>query len=146
MALDQLKWALQALAIPAVDQARLFPEWVVVADELALDIDRWESTIHANYGEELSQPQAERLLAVARKLDSMSRDGADFDADLRGVEALSSSSRWAVVRLLAPMHLRYPDGPWSVPQSVQVNAARRSFDEAVNLPLQPRAARRVPTE
>ena len=94
----QLKWA---LAIPATEQKQLFPNWVAIPDELALDFDHWESVVRGNYGEELSKDQADRLAEVGRKLSSMSRTGADFEPELWAESALSSSQHWVDVRLLA---------------------------------------------
>jgi hypothetical protein len=39
--LDQLRWALQALAAPAERQIELFPSFVCIPDELVLDFDQW---------------------------------------------------------------------------------------------------------
>jgi hypothetical protein len=97
----ELKWALQALAIPATEQKQLFPNWVAIPDELALDFDHWESVVRGNYGAELSKDQADRLAEVGRKLSSMSRTGADFEPELWAESALSSSQHWVDVRLLA---------------------------------------------
>lgn len=97
----QLKWTLQALAIPASDQKELFPNWVATPDELALDFDHWESVVRGNYGEELSKDQADRLAEVSRKLSSMSRTGSDFEPELWEESALRSSQHWMDVRLLA---------------------------------------------
>jgi hypothetical protein len=97
----ELKRALQALAIPATEQKQLFPNWVAIPEELALDFDHWESVVRGNYGEELSKDQGDRLAEVARKLSSMSRTGADFEPGLWAESALSSSEHWEDVRLLA---------------------------------------------
>jgi hypothetical protein len=97
----ELKWALQALAIPATEQKQLFPDWVAIPEELALDLDHSESVVGANYGEELSKDQGDRLGGVVRKLNSMSRTGADFEPELWVESALSTSQHWEDVRLLA---------------------------------------------
>jgi hypothetical protein len=97
----QLKWSLQALAMPASTQLKLFPEFVVKADELALDFDSAWSAVRTNYEDELSPAQAAAIDAVERKLERMSRDGAEFDVDLWTESALSSSGQWEDVRSLA---------------------------------------------
>jgi hypothetical protein len=46
-ALDQLKWSLQALALPFDAQRTLFPSFACTADKLALDFDHWcETAMH----------------------------------------------------------------------------------------------------
>src|SRR5690349_11816931 len=99
--LTQLKWALQALAIPAPDQRRLFPELVSVPDELALDFDNWQSVVLGNYAGELSTEQASSLAEIGRTLARMSRIGADFKRELWTDVALGSSQQWADLRRLA---------------------------------------------
>ncbi|WP_437731634.1 hypothetical protein [Sorangium sp. So ce1335] len=37
--MTRLKWSIQALAAPAFEQIRLFPRFVCVADELAIDVE-----------------------------------------------------------------------------------------------------------
>ena len=39
--LEQLKWSLQALALPADSQLQQFPDFVVITDELMLEFDNW---------------------------------------------------------------------------------------------------------
>lgn len=96
-----MRWALQALAIPAQNQVRLFPDWVEKADELALDLDHWVLVVCGNYAEDLSQEQLVRLADVNKRLNAMSRLGAEFEEELWTEEALSSSPHWAHVRQLA---------------------------------------------
>lgn len=97
----QLKWALQALAIPAEAQLRLFPDWVVKADELALDFDHWALVIRSNYAEELTHQQSARLADVDRSLGEMPRGGAGAGVDLWSDDALRSSPHWVQVRQCA---------------------------------------------
>jgi hypothetical protein len=97
----QLRWALQALAIPAQEQVRLFPDWVAKVDELALDLEHWSKVVCANYAQELSQEQSARLADVNQKLGAMSRGGAEFEPELWTEEALSSSPHWTHARQLA---------------------------------------------
>jgi hypothetical protein len=99
----QLKWALQALAIPAPDQRRLFPDFVVVADELALDFDHWQLVVLDNYDGELSTEQTSSLAEIDRTLGQMSGSGAD---ELWTELALSSSQHWADLRRLAGAALK----------------------------------------
>jgi hypothetical protein len=101
MAFLQLKLALQALAQPAEIQATLFPDWVAVPDELALDFDNcYHATI---LRDQLTDAQRLRLAAVDRLLGSMS-DGNS--SETWGRAALVSSSQWRTVRELAIEALR----------------------------------------
>jgi hypothetical protein len=97
----QLKWTLQALAQAGSVQPTLFPEQTPNADDLAFSFDHWTSIVRQNYGPELSPDQGAALDAIATKLATMSRDGAEFDADLWTEAALATSEHWADVRRLA---------------------------------------------
>jgi hypothetical protein len=111
----ELKWALQALAAPALEQCGLFPEWVVKANELALDFDHWASVMIGNYERELTEAQATGLKDIDRKLNAMTRSGADFDEGLWDDPALHSSPHWAEVRVLAARTLAAFDWPVESP-------------------------------
>jgi hypothetical protein len=97
----QLRRSLQALAAPPSGQLALFPDHAAKADELALHFDHWSSVIRGQYDLELSNDQRDALSAVDAKLATMSRDGAEFDADIWTDEALRNSEHWAAVRDLA---------------------------------------------
>jgi hypothetical protein len=97
----QLKWSVQALALRAPEQLVLFPDFVATADELALELDHWATLVLEKYPDELSDPQPETLRALHQKLETMSRDGAEFDADLWSEAAISSNVHWQEVRALA---------------------------------------------
>jgi hypothetical protein len=101
VAFKRLESTLRALAMSASDQLSLFPENVVTADELARHFDHAWSALRASYEHELSTPQVAALTAIERKLEAMSRDGADFDLELWTDSALRSSDQWAAVRTLA---------------------------------------------
>ena len=111
----QLKWSLQALAAAGSDQLALFPDFVVKADELALDFDHWADVVRTNYETELTRPQAESLDAINRKLSTMSRDGVEFDVELWTEAALCSSEHWAGVRRLAASALEAFEWPVELP-------------------------------
>jgi hypothetical protein len=97
----QLRRSLQALAISGSGQRALFPDFVVKADELALDFDHWFAAIRSNYASDLTRLQADALAMIDQKLTTISRDGAEFDVELWTDEALNSSEHWADVRRLA---------------------------------------------
>jgi len=113
----ELKWSLQALAIAASDQLKLFPEFVVKADEMALAFDHWASLVRSSYESELSRSQSDSLAAIAQKLATMSRDGAEFDLELWTDSAPSSSAHWDDVRMLATSALEAFDWPAESPPS-----------------------------
>jgi hypothetical protein len=112
----QLRWSLQALAGAGSVQRTLFPDHAVSADELALDFDHWASFIRDSYEHELSEPQAESLAAIERKLTTMSRDGAEFDLELWTDEGLRTSEHWTEIRSLATLSL--DAFGWPVDQSI----------------------------
>lgn len=97
----QLRRSLQALAISGSGQRALFPDFVVKADELALDFDHWFAVVRSNYAGDLTQAQVDALAMIDRKLAIISRDGAEFDVELWTDEALTSSEHWADMRRLA---------------------------------------------
>ncbi len=97
----QLKWSLQRLATAASDQRPLFAEDVLSVDQLASDFDQRASVVRSAYEHDLSRSQVDALEAVDRKLATISRDGAEFDADLWTEAALTTSEHWAHVRSLA---------------------------------------------
>src|SRR5918996_1329516 len=97
----QLKWSLQSLAMSGGEQPLLFPDYAPKPDDLAFEFDRCSSTVRDTYGADLTTAQLDALSAIHTKLATMSRDGADFDADLWTEAALASSEQWADVRVLA---------------------------------------------
>lgn len=97
----QLKWSVQALALRAPEQLVLFPDFVATADELALELDHWATLVLEKYRDGLSEPQADTLKALHEKLETMWRDGAEFDADLWTETAMGSNVHWQEVRGLA---------------------------------------------
>lgn len=97
----QLAASLQALAAAGSGQPVLFPEWAPTASELAMHFEHWLSAIREHETIELSAGEATALAALERKLQTMSRDGAEFDADLWTDAAVAESPHWEEVRRLA---------------------------------------------
>lgn len=94
--LEQLKWSLQALASPAATQQSLFPTFVCVADELALDFDQWLRV--ATHRHTLAPEQTAALTALDELLARMSgRQHEEFWT----VPALESHATWQQIRDLA---------------------------------------------
>lgn len=111
----QLRWSLQALATAGSTQRALFPEAVHRPDELAFDFDHWHVLVRSLYGGELTPGQLDALTALARKLATMSRDGAEFDLDLWTDAAVAASEQWADVRALAAAALDVFEWPAAQP-------------------------------
>jgi hypothetical protein len=97
----QLRWSLQSLATAGSTQPTLFPDHAVTPDDLAFDYDHWASVIRGHYETELSGAEVDALAAIDQKLATISRDGAEFDAELWTEAALTSSEHWADVPRLA---------------------------------------------
>lgn len=93
--------SLKALASEPSDQLALFPESVSKASDL---VARFEASMRAARDEsagELSRSQLDALDALGERLAIVSRDGAEFDADLWTDEAVRTSVHWRDVRALA---------------------------------------------
>jgi hypothetical protein len=99
--LDQLKWSLQALALPFEAQQTLFPSFACIADELALDFDHWCETAAAQH--ELTADQLSALASLATLLTEMS---GEKNAELWTDVALAHLPRWQTVRERARMALQ----------------------------------------
>lgn len=97
----QLAASLQALALTGSGQPVLFPEWAPTASELAMQFEHWLSAIREHDAIEVAAAEADALAALERKLQTMSRDGAEFDADLWTEAAVAESPHWEEVRCLA---------------------------------------------
>jgi hypothetical protein len=93
--------SLKALASEPSDQLALFPESVSKASDL---VARFEASVRAARdasARELSRSQLDALEALGERLAIVSRDGAEFDADLWTDEAVRTSVHWREVRALA---------------------------------------------
>jgi len=103
--LKQFRRSLMDLASAGSDQLALFPDRAAKPDELAWAFDHWATLIRRTYEPELSDAQIDALAAIERKLQTMSRDGAEFDADLWTDSALRNSEHWIEIRALATASL-----------------------------------------
>jgi hypothetical protein len=99
--LPRLRRSLQALARTGSSQPALFPEFRVAPDHLVLEFDQAAAVAREHHAETLTPAQQQSLDALEEKFHTMSRDGAEFDADLWTDAALSTSPRWAEIRALA---------------------------------------------
>jgi hypothetical protein len=71
-AVKQLMWTVQALAQPAETQPHLFPPFVVVADELALEFDAWYRTVWGEVRDTWLPAQRDCLATLNSLLTEMS--------------------------------------------------------------------------
>jgi len=99
--LRELLHAIRRLAAAGSGQPGLFPEEVVTAGELVRAFDQRALAVRDSYDDRLSSSQLESVTALEKKLSTMSRDGAEFDADIWTDEAVRTSEDWAEVRRLA---------------------------------------------
>ena len=99
--LRELTLAIRRLAAAGSAQAALFPDDNVSAVDLVRDFDQRAAAVRESYEDQLTPLQIEALTALDQKLSTMSRDGAEFDADMWTEEAVRNSEHWADVRWLA---------------------------------------------
>lgn len=99
--LRELLHVLRRLADAGSGQPALFPDENVSAGQLVRAFDQRALAVRDSYDERLSFSQIESLTALEKKLSTMSRDGAEFDADIWTDEAVRTSEHWAEVRSLA---------------------------------------------
>ena len=107
----QLTETLRALASEPSDQLALFPDSVTRAGDLVVRFDDSFRALAEDYASELSRSQADVLDRLKHQFATMSRDGAEFDADLWTDEAIRTSVHWREVRALAGAALAAFDLP-----------------------------------
>lgn len=95
--LSRLEWSVRALAQSATVQRGLFPSFVCVPDELALEFDESRRLIE-DASVELTKDQSAAIARLDSQIESMSGEhNAHFWTD----EALESAPEWEVVRAAA---------------------------------------------
>ena len=99
--LRELTHVIRRLASAGSGQPALFPDENVSPGELVRAFDQRALAVRDSYDDRLSPLQIESLTALEKKLSTMSRDGAEFDADIWTDEAVRTSEHWAEVRALA---------------------------------------------
>ena len=99
--LRELKRSLRALASAGLNQPALFPDVAPSASHLVSDFDNRVSVVRQALDGQLSPLQEESVAALEDKLATMSRDGAEFDADVWTETAVRTSEHWSDVRRLA---------------------------------------------
>lgn len=94
----RLKHSLQLLAMPAQRQLDLLPNFVVKADEIALEFTHWYDAAISNIPDVFTSRQVAALQSIDNLLNKMSEQK---NASLWTDEALQNQNEWAQVRLLA---------------------------------------------
>ncbi len=112
--IQRLVTSLQALAAPAEIQLARFPDFVVKADELALDFDDALMLMRDCPQIELTPEQVDALDAVESALDAMAGPRC---RQLWTDAALSDAAEWARVRHLATAALGVLGAPVTTPAS-----------------------------
>jgi hypothetical protein len=97
----ELRRALRELASAGDRQPTLFPDQQRTPDEIAFAFEQWSAAVRDEVDDPLTDAQRAALDALATKLSTMSRDGAEFDAELWTDAAAATSEQWADVRQLA---------------------------------------------
>jgi hypothetical protein len=110
--IQQLQWSLQALAQPAEVQIRLYPDFVVAADELALEYDNCLVATLGNHRKEFTPTQVQALEKINSFLNQMS--GSE-NAEHWTLDALYNDAKWTEVRTLAQQTLTELGWPIVIP-------------------------------
>src|SRR5690349_11927926 len=92
---QRLQHSLQALALPSEQQIQLFPRAVVIADELVLDFDHWQSCAVDNYRTELTEAQLRCLATLNDRIENATNN---TDKSVWREDALRSHSFWLELR------------------------------------------------
>jgi hypothetical protein len=100
--LEKMKLAVQSIALPSNAQISLFPDFVEVADDLALS---WEESMNElpHVRDQLTSPQLMAVNALDAYMRSISGAGNE---DLWTIEALAVSVEWQTMRVLAGQILK----------------------------------------
>ena len=92
---------IRRLASAGSAQPTLFPDENVSPGDLVRDFDQRASAVRDANDASLSPSQLDALTVLQNKLTRMSRDGAEFDADIWTDDAVRTSEHWAEIRRLA---------------------------------------------
>ncbi|GKX61437.1 hypothetical protein [Pragia fontium] len=97
--MNKIKWVTQAIAQPCEIQKGLFPDFVNVADELAVE---WEMALDELSDPEVSSQLTDEQKSAIKRLDDymLSISGAD-NIQYWSNEALSQSVEWKNMREMA---------------------------------------------
>ena len=105
---DRYQWIIQALSLPAEEQVRLFPDFVPVGDELALEHEETHTAFLKPGATDLTTAQ----LAAIRTLDQWLQTMTDLhDLALWSTKAVATRPEWEEARRLAKkvlLEMRWP--------------------------------------
>jgi len=105
-------WAVQALALGAAEQEKLYPEFADPPDELELDQQETQAAFLKAWHSLLSPQQVDAIKSLDEQLEAM---GGPENARLWTVEALASAPEWARIRDLATAVLQKMGWPLESP-------------------------------
>ncbi len=119
--LVHLKWSIQALAQSAAIQHTLFPDFVCVPDELALEFDEYyRQVLNSPLSLKFDLEQLSLVRELDQKLASISGpENERFWCD----KALESAPEWNEVRMIAKSTLKkfgWPEAPPPVERAIYV--------------------------
>jgi hypothetical protein len=98
---ERLKHSIQLLACPPQVQLQMLPDFVVKADELALDFDLWREVVLHNFRSELTTDQISSIDSIDRILSDLTDMGPEHWTD----DAVLKSEEWNRIRALAAVAL-----------------------------------------
>jgi len=87
---NQLKLSLQTMASYGEIQISLFPDFVVVSDEIVNDFDHWRLTVKSRYKSEFNSSQIESLKEIDIIIDKITK-GQD---EIWDNDSLKTHSLW----------------------------------------------------
>jgi hypothetical protein len=112
------KTALQLLASPADFQVRYYPDFVLVADELALDFDHWRSVFLSNFATELTPEQTLAFAVIDDRFQALSSGGGEYNEQFWTDGGLRESSDWVGIRRMATRALSLLGWPLERPDTI----------------------------
>lgn len=92
----QLKWSLQAMASDSEIQISLFPDFVVVSDEIINDFDHWRLTVESRHKSEFSSGEIESLREIDITIDKITK----VDEEIWDNDSLRTHVLWEELRRL----------------------------------------------
>jgi len=100
----RFEWSVRAICQPAHVQSQLFPDFVCVAEELALEFEEWHRRFRcAGASERMTPGQFQLVEEIDAQLMRMS--GGDHD-ELWTDDALANSEEWKKIREAAETLVR----------------------------------------
>jgi hypothetical protein len=95
--INQFINSLKNLSLEANEQITIYPDFVVVTDELLLDFDNWYTVVKGNYPDFFSEEEKKVLEELNLFLDNIPVE----DLNQPEINELKNSSFWKELRFLA---------------------------------------------